>query len=132
VQLEGPRGGHLLAGGEPGFDQHLVAQHGAALDLAQVCARPAHGVDGDHEDVIASRTPAQRAHGHGDGRLRGCDRHAHAHRCTRRRSARDTLDPRAHQGVPSRRIDARVGRDDRGFDRRSAAGSHHLHVIALA
>ena len=81
-------------------------------DPARLRAGLAVLVRRDHENVIAFRPLAQRAHGNGDRRLRGADRNPNAHRCAGRRRACGVFDPCAHARVPRRRIDARVERDD--------------------
>src|SRR5687768_7381176 len=64
AQLEGARGGDLLAGLDPAVDQDFLAQHRTALHGAHVRPRLAGRVGLDHEDVVALRPLAERADRH--------------------------------------------------------------------
>src|SRR5213594_2902617 len=132
AQLERPRSGHPLSGGEPREDHDLVAEHRAARNLPRVRTGLAVLVRRDHEHLVAARSLAQRAHGDGNGRARRADGNADAHRGARCRRVGGALDPRADHGVAGRGVDARVDCDDPGRGRRRVAGGEDVDALADA
>src|SRR2546421_7777701 len=74
AQLEGPRRGDLLAGGETTQNHDLVLEHGPALHRLDVRPAPPARVGHDQEDVIAAGPFPQRAHRNRDDRCPGSHR----------------------------------------------------------
>src|SRR5687768_14218729 len=95
---------HLLTECEPAEDHDLVAEHGAARHLPQLRAQLALLVRGEHEDVVAARSLAQRAHRHDDRLRRLSDGHLDAHRGAGRRAASAALEARANGRIARRGV----------------------------
>ena len=85
TELKGAYRGDLLPGRQAGIDDDLVAEHGAAFNLAGMDPVAAILVRCDDEHLIPSRPLAQRADRNGDGIPGETDRNSDAHRRSWRR-----------------------------------------------
>src|SRR5256885_951436 len=103
AQLEGPRRGDLLAGGETTQNHDLVLEHGPALHRLNVRPAPPARVGHDQEDVIAAGPFPQGAHRNRDDRCPGSHRDLDPHGGARRGCVARDASPyeRAARGGPT-------------------------------
>ena len=79
AELKGSHRCNLLTGCQPGMDNNLIADHGAAFNLASVDSIAAVLVRRDDEYLVASWPFAQRTNRYGDDMLFRTDRNPDAY-----------------------------------------------------
>src|SRR5688572_7097014 len=106
------------------MNDHLVAEHRAALDLLDMGTSTTILILRNHEHLIPFGALAQCTDRNGNRLARSPDGNTDANRGPRRWRVAGTFDPRSDHGIACRRVNARVQRDDLSGDGSGGTGKY--------